>query len=267
MYIKKSTKGSKNLLVIKHLENEFFQKLSNENKLALKKKYIIGLYLGAYVENINYSFYDFIIFADGVFNKFKDDIPRFKFSGFNFLPKINVPKLKVTPRLILYIGDLSQNKNLYEFLRFSKLNSSFKYKVILRSLYISDIFIILLLRFKFKNICFITPFPRKKYPRSCVFKEISRANFIFIPYVKEGAARIFAEAEVLGKSVIYNSSMLGGTFSFMDYNENIEIEKFTSNQHIKIKNKFKKNEIYKCKNTTQYFKTFMLENFNVEFIF
>lgn len=46
MYIKKSSKGSKNLLVIKHLENEFFQKLSNENKIAFKKKIYFRLIFG-----------------------------------------------------------------------------------------------------------------------------------------------------------------------------------------------------------------------------
>ena len=236
MYLKKLGNGDKDIMVVKHLEDRFFQTLTEKQMKMIKARYLVGLYLGTQIEQINYKIYDFIIFVDGVFPNFKNDIPRLPLSGFNFLPPTEGAQNQCLASDVVYIGDLSVNKNLKQFLKFSDIHVTLKFKAVIRVLYISDFIILGLLKMFFSNVEFVLPSARKKsHKRETIFSHIASAHYVFIPYLKEGAARVFAEAELLGKPIIYNPKMLGGTQCFMDPIENISIDEFATNKIFRVK--------------------------------
>ncbi len=268
MYLKKSANGDKDIMVVKHLEDRFFQALTKKQMKMIKARFLIGLYLGTQIEQINYKIYDFIIFVDGVFPSFKNDIPRLPMSGFNFLPPTEGAYNKCLASDVVYIGDLSVNKNLKEFLKFSEIHTTLKCKAVMRVLYISDFIILGLLKIFFSNVEFVIPSARKKsHKRETIFSHIASADYVFIPYLKEGAARVFAEAELLGKPLIYNPKMLGGTQCFMDPMENISIDEFATNKIFRVKDMDAKQKIYLAGCTSRSVEQFFSKTFQIDVVF
>lgn len=268
MYLK--INNPKSLLVIKHSEVFLLNSLPFNVLALLKKRVLVGLYIGFFRRTVDSSKCDFIIFPDGSLGEFDGSIPRFPFSGFNFLPDSFHTCNHPIDNRILYIGDLSIRKNLSCFLRFAfRYSEVFEFRCLLRISSVFDRFIIFLLNAKYVDIDFIVPKSQASLPRDFVFSEISASGCVFIPYSREGAARVFGEAELLGKSILYNDEMVGGTLAFFDPRENLPIKYFNAKDLASLpkKNLLEKSEIYCCRNTTKKFEEFLNKNFNVGFEF
>ena len=268
MYIKPGLNGSKGVLVVKHLEDRFFQSLSDVEMELVRNSFCLGLYLGTFTRNINYKIYDFVVFADGVFPGFNGEVPRLPLSGFNFLPAFESVQIKEESCDVLYVGDLSENKNLIEFLYFSVRHPNLRLRAVIRFIYPFDRFLCSFIRFIFRNIEFNLPGKGGKvHSRGVVLSYISNARYLFVPYIKEGAARVFAEAEVLGKPIIYNPNMVGGTLSCMVPAENISMFEFKGLADLPEKDTSDKRGIYEAYFSSRKVEEFLMKEFAIRVSF
>lgn len=278
MFIKKLY-NQKSILIFKHLEIPFINNLNNKIYEQLSSKFIIGYYYGFHTESIPKYKPDFVISLDDVMgqslrNHYKE-IPIFKRSGFNYIPEniddyVKKKSCHIKNEKLMYIGDLSPRKNLLDVIIFSnKFKLPFEVFLKINSSY--EIMLIHLINFFSPNTIKINiPRTKKSFSRKTILKKMSESKAVFIPYKKEGAARVLAEAELICKPVIYNNKMIGGTLAFLKPEENIKLSNFnTMSQIDKLKSKKYEEKliIYGCAENTKKFEEFIYHHFELKVIF
>lgn len=237
------TDGNKKVLVIKHTEYVFFKNIPESQWTDLKSKFFVGLYIGHvnFLKIFDHCLgVDFFICAPSIAQKLIKNrldlhrIPCFEMSGFNFLPDIDVfahdIALKESLGEAFYVGKLSHDKNPSRAVAIGKLlwasdgiPTSFVIWQVRKSVGMS-VFLYLfttIARIFFPYLRFRFLFVGREIARRALFLGMSRSSVVICPYLAEGAARVVAEAEILGKPLIFNEEMQGGSGDFLKADENI----------------------------------------------
>lgn len=283
MYVHNTDK--KPVLIFKHLELAFLNLLNEHDFNYLRENYLIGYYFGGnYYDRIKFlpDFYICIPGLNDWLREYFADIAWFPFSGFNFLPESafkedrvdvmrpDAVKLHSKTPYILYIGDFSQRKGLPEALHFLAENSELRAILVLRVSSYTEKLIAQIISLHARcrtggRIEIVVPQTGITHSRNQVFDWLRNSSSVLMPYKSEGAARVFAEAEICGKPIIFNELMTGGTLHFSHSSENITISDFTPERFSKLQTKsaHEKAKIYLSKSTTEEYKKFLEEYFGL----
>jgi len=232
----KNNKG-KGILVLKHLEIDYYNSLNIKIIKNLRKKYIIGVYFGFHfklkkdIKNI-----DFYLAEDNVieYSNFNSLIPRCNLNGYNFINNSEFEvsnEDKITD--LIYIGNSSRRKNLKSLLNalFNLEKINIYPSVIIINIYRPSVDeVIELLKIKNilnklsnKKITYIEINNRKgkPIPKYIISKLLKSSKYLVLTSSAEGAARVVAEAILSGVGVISNGNMKGGTNNHLDENDYI----------------------------------------------
>ena len=276
-----STNG-KNVIVFKHLEIMYLNLLSAKEYRLLKEKFVIGLYFGGNYEGLIKHLPDFYICIPGLNEHLKPQlksVPHLPLSGFNFLPDSQETSCKTKQSkeqknccdYVLYIGDFYPRKGIIDAIKFIRDDTLLKGVLLVRvSSYLEKVVAYLvqcILKFKLGDkITIKIPKYGLNHDRDFVFRKINRCTAIIMPYKNEGAARVFAEGEILGKPIIYNENMKGGTLQFQVLDENLRISEFTDEKlfALRPKNKHEKRKIYCSRYNTVVYENFLNTFFDLE---
>ncbi|MDA7717832.1 hypothetical protein N8837_01085 [Pseudomonadales bacterium] len=271
MYLKKT--DTKAVLVLKHLEFKFLDALSVSEIDALKEQFVIGYYYGFFTESFPRYAPDFVISLDNVLGDqlkyLYQDIPRFSRSGFNFLPSDLYKHEAKENQYSVYIGDLSPRKNFIEVIRCLNAFEG-PVRAYLRITDKLDKFMLPILGSlfcKIANLELIFPAEGANFSRDQILTAIAGSNSVFIPYKREGAARVFAESEVFGKPCIYNENMKGGTLDFIKKDENISLQDYLRGRKVADvtpKSVEQKRKIYCAEHTSILFSAFIKDAFSID---
>lgn len=219
-----STSRSKGIVVLKHLELTSFLSLGDRAIEALKKKYIIGVYFGFYFElTKDIPYVDFYLAEDNVINfrGFNSSVLRCNLNGYNFVHSVTKEFIGKPVNDFIFIGSYSPRKNLVLFLKaLSFINK--KPKVLVVVDFNSASKVQRRIRRKVKNILatldngHVSIIEVRKNEgiylnRNTIDLLLGSSRILVIPSRSEGAARVVAEAKILGLDVISNKNMKGGT--------------------------------------------------------
>ncbi|MDA9369378.1 hypothetical protein N9R39_01030 [Amylibacter sp.] len=272
--------------VFKHSELAYFSK--NELK-KMRQKNILFLYIGGHIPK-NSSLFDIVqrrleqfslvIAGYHALNHFDlnlNDPSTIKLSGFNFLPSFSYRAVAKQPKdCLFYSGNLTPRKNFRELLRLVLYYNNQKSQNCIKSASVSlvarnkfDYVFIAFLKMILKNtpVQIKSKFFQSQLSRQEVYRLIDNSKFVFAPYIDEGAARIVAEAEVLGKPLIFNKKMIGSSDTFLDPRENLMYEDFSDinlKLTLKAKSCKEKKSIYLEKYNKLKIKKILKERLNLE---
>jgi len=215
---------SKGILVLKHLELSSFLSLGAKAIENLKRKYIIGMYFGFYFELAkDIPYLDFYLAEDNVINFLGDNssVPRCNLNGYNFIHR-HIKDIPITPvNDFIFIGSYSPRKNLILFLK-ALLAVSENPRVLVVVDFNSQNKVQRRIRREVKNLLLklnnasISIIEVRKNEglylnRKTIDLLLQASRVLVIPSRSEGAARVVAEAKILGLDVISNKHMKGGT--------------------------------------------------------
>ena len=281
MYLLKNNNPA--ILVIKHLEAPLIDELPALALKTLKDNVLLGLYIGHVSGAYNVKSlgnYRFIIapptIADIVRSRNYTG-PILELSGFNFIPAwYFASEATVAPsRYAVYVGNFQKRKNLVGAMRLGLL--------LLNTREVGELVLVLqsknahekILRFLLRIIFFrktqINVVPKVQNincTREEVHGYIQSSLVVLAPYLSEGAARVVAEAEALGKPLIINEEMEGGSLDFIKWDENIfyksGVDSNLSVNKLKIKDRQEKKLLYGDASSLSAVKLFFREYFSVE---
>jgi hypothetical protein len=275
-----------NVYVFKHSEMAYFTK--NELK-KMQKKNILFLYIGGHIPENSSLFgivqsrlehFSLVIAGYHALNHFGlnlKDSSTIELSGFNFLPSFSYRAVsKQSKDCLFYSGNLTPRKNFRELLRFVLYYNNRNSQNLIKSVSVSlvsrskfDHVLIAFLKVILKNtpVQIKSKFFQGQLSRQEVFRLIDHSKFVFAPYIDEGAARIIAEAEVLGKPLIFNKNMIGSSDAFLDPSENLMYDRYPDinlERVIKTKNCNDKKKLYLEKYNKLKIKKILKERLNLE---
>lgn len=232
-------KESKGVLILKHLEVEFWIRQPLQLINEIKDKYHVGIYFGFYTElNSDIRGADFYVAEDNVLKfSFETSIPRLNLNGYNFLQgkdwNINYTPTKTID--FIFIGNYSRRKRaLYLIENLERLKySNDDFNAVLVIMYrggLIEYFTRHLIHKKaknFKQVSLIEVSNKKgiKLSKTVIKALLERSKFLVIPSTSEGAARVIAESKLLDCRVISYSKMLGGSNNHLDPDEDFLYEK------------------------------------------
>jgi glycosyltransferase involved in cell wall biosynthesis len=230
--------SAKGIVVFKHLEIKFFNALPAKIREAIKSRYNIIYYFGFHAE-----FDEDLMGADGyisdhnVLRISNSNIPRLFLNGFNFIGDEfcdNVSLELVRKEFdFIYVGDPQKRKNLdlliaaiknvHELNYFPKIiivnrvNSNSR-DISKRNEFLKKYLLSNIDKTHKNNIVYIESdggfgFLLPSYFIKCLME---KCRALIIPSSEEGAARVVAEAKVLGLDVISNLNMKGGSNNYLD---------------------------------------------------
>jgi len=231
--LKKRDMGNeKGLLIIKHMEYSYFHNMPKRLIDQVKDVYNIGLYFGFYTKRgADYKDVDFYIAEDNVLNIKSSEKHRINFNGYNFIGDDfcqNTEKNRICKDYdFIFIGDASNRKNLYgvisavnkiltrgqkiKILIINRINRRNLYHIILNARIRR-----LLSKIKVKDRNSITYLEADSslgylIPKNIIVALLKKSKALILVSRAEGAARVVAEALLLGLNVIGYKGSLGGT--------------------------------------------------------
>lgn len=276
--------GEPSILIIKHLEDHLLEKLPQNVLEQLAQSHLLGLYIGhaAGTRDVgNFSKYSFVIAPPTIATSCRRrgyKGPILQLSGFNFLPDEYFEKVPVEclTSFALYVGNFQKRKALDEaiviganLLRSRKVEE-LRFVVSARDRFERNLRRILVSLFVGVPVVrFLQKQEGKNLSRGEVRRQIEASSIVIVPYKSEGAARVVAEAEALGKPMILNGKMEGGSLDFVTGQEDfiywdchkIFIDFFWS--CLKEKDRSKK-IVYSAKYSTARLEGFIRKHFGIE---
>ncbi|UTJ07341.1 glycosyltransferase [Arcobacter roscoffensis] len=228
MVDKMDTTG-KGILIFKHLEIKLLEKMPKEIISKLKSKYILGMYFGSFYKlEEDLTYIDFYLAEDNVLKIENSTMPRINLNGYNFIGKDFEIKENVLEKYydLIFIGNVSRNKNLIKVIdtinKLIKKDVNIKVLIVNRSL--SGVYNKILKYFIYrklnsinsldkKNITYIEINNPKGYQLSKkLIKDLMlQSKGLIIASKYEGAARVVAEAQLLGLNILSYEKMKGAT--------------------------------------------------------
>lgn len=229
LLLKKEDSKKKGIIIFKHLEIPLILNMPEELMIKLKKDYILGMYFGFnYDLKEDLKYIDFYVAEDNVLKISKSKIPRINLNGYNFIGDefdIVFPKREKIYDLI-YIGNSSRRKGLSELL--TTLNELYtkdlKVNMLIINRVAKGIYNKLLLYFIRKKLKKIETKYRKyisyieidnpigyQLPKNLIKELLLYSKALILPSRDEGAARVVAEAQLMGLNIISYAKMRGAT--------------------------------------------------------
>lgn len=269
------------VLIFKHLEDDLLECLSLKDMAELKKHSIIGLYIGhiAGVKKIsNFVKYCFIVAPPTIAKQcrmkgYKG--PILELSGFNFIPDeiFSKPIKVISSKIAVCVGDFQRRKGIKDCLvigaNLIRAGEISELWIIIRAHKTAEKVSRLILTFIFWGSQRVK-IKIKKYnqnlAREDVLNIVAESYIVIAPYKSEGAARVVAEAEALGKPLLINQNMQGGSQDFLISEENIFYKDATTVralQTVPPKCRVEKWRIYGAENNAHKFRRFLEGNFGI----
>jgi hypothetical protein len=115
------TNGSKNVLVFKHLEQVYLNKLQERHVRFLQKKYYISIYFGGPHE-VTFKQADFLVGLEKNILRNITNIPVIELSGASFIPNVNVVLDKVRHIDVITLMNHARHKRHEDFVLFANSN-------------------------------------------------------------------------------------------------------------------------------------------------
>ncbi|MEM5547766.1 hypothetical protein [Pseudoalteromonas fuliginea] len=235
---------SKGILIFKHLEVNFVNRLDAKIIKRLREKYIIGVYFGFYTKLKSDIFWtDFYLAADNLISC--QDIllkPRIALNGFNFISSEEISNENHVDKKydFIFIGNSQTRKNLLRYIEalqvLSEINKGYTAIIINRlggsienKLYVSKVRKALsaLSSATRGNITYIESMTESDpLPKDFIRLLYQQSRFLVITSRAEGAARVVGEASLNNLGVISYSKMLGGTNNHLDAEVDVLFDDF-----------------------------------------
>jgi|GEM_PF-2858704 len=233
----------KGIIIFKHLEIKFINRLNQNLINKLKQKYIIGVYFGFHTQlSVDIDWADFYLAADNLIKIKKSTKPRIPLNGFNFISSQEIQSDNITPKKydFLFIGNSQTRKNLLPFVKslkeMSKSTKDFNILIINRlgeslenKLYVHKIRKVLssLQADVRKNIRYIESLTvSDPLPKDALKLFYQQSRYLVITSRSEGAARVVGEASLNNLAIISYAKMLGGTNNHLDLDVDILFDDF-----------------------------------------
>ncbi|WP_435274806.1 hypothetical protein ACMAZF_16330 [Psychrobium sp. nBUS_13] len=235
--------NNKGILILKHLEVQYFTALDKKLIERLKKEYIIGVYFGFYSKlSKDIWWADFYLSADNVLKIKTTSVPRIPLNGFNFIDKNEISEVDNLDKKydFLYIGNSQTRKNLLQFVKACKyllervessnilivnrLGNSIEEKLYVRR--VRNVLQSMNSSTR-KNITYIESMTSSNpLPKDVIKQFYLQSRTLVIPSRAEGAARVVGEASLNNLKVISYQKMQGGTNNHLNFEIDETFESF-----------------------------------------
>lgn len=223
----------KGVLIFKHLEIQFLNKLSSSLLNEVRKKYTLGMYFGSFYKlNKDLDYIDFYLATDNVIEINNSTKPRIPLNGFNFIDEsLFHSEIKTEKKYdFLFVGTSITLKNLTKFLKglteLYEQRNDFKVCIILRTTStIEGLLYVRKIRKTLNNmpielrksiVYMELPTKANALPKDLMNNIYKQSRSLVIPSSLEGAARVVGEAAINNLSVISYSKMKGGTNNYLN---------------------------------------------------
>lgn len=215
------TNGSKNVLVFKHLEQVYLNKLRERHIQFLQKRYYISIYFGGPHE-VTFKQADFLIGLEKNILGNITNIPVIELSGASFIPNVNVVLDKVRQIDVITLMNHARHKRHGDFVLFA--NSNPHLSSLLFAYGPRDEYERLIERLNDNvsaNIFYGTenvgtrPMP---WDEDVMQQLYAQSRYFLLTSFTEGVNRAAVQAAMCGCIIVLNKDLKGGTKDFLSQN-------------------------------------------------